>query len=109
MIHTGEKWELSNYNAISDNLLDKSVNLIEERVKEIATSTATSVNRKMAIDRKMKVLEKIKQIDYDDENNDHLDDNELRRRDYLRKMSKDGIKLVLYNKRDTIRNGKNNN
>jgi hypothetical protein len=109
MIHTGEKWELSNYNAISDNLLDKSVNLIEERVKEIATSTATSVNRKMAFDRKMKVLEKIKQIDYDDENNDHLDDNELRRRDYLRKMSKDGIKLVLYNKRDTIRHGKNNN
>ena len=93
MIYDGKKWKLDKYDNISDTLLDKVLNFIEERYDEIKDDASISEKKKTNMEHRLKILEIMK--DYEEE-------NERKRHEYLRNQCKDKIKIDLYNNRESI-------
>jgi hypothetical protein len=94
MVHDVKKWKLERYDNLSDKLLDKIINFMEERYEEIKddTNITEKRKRKMNMENKLKILQIMK--DYEDE-------EEKERHEYLRSQCKDKIKMDLYNNRES--------
>jgi len=93
MIYDGKKWKLDKYDNISDTLLDKVLNFIEERYDEIKDDASIPEKKKTSMEKRLKILEIMK--DYEEE-------KERERYEYLRNQCKDKIKIDLYNNRESI-------
>ena len=93
MVHDGKKWVLDKYNNISDKLLDKILNFMEERCEEIKEDKNITDKKKMNMENKLKILQIMK--DYEEE-------EEKDRHEYLRSQCKDHIKMDLYNNKEKI-------
>ena len=93
MIYDGKKWKLDKYDNISDTLLDKVLNFIEERYDEIKDDKSISEKKKTTMGKRLQILEIMK--DYEEE-------KERERYEYLRNQCKDKIKIDLYNNRESI-------
>ena len=93
MVHDGKKWNLERYDKISDKLLDKVLNFMEERYEELKDDKNITEKRKMNMENKLKILQIMK--DYEDE-------EEKDRHEYLRSHCKEKIKMDLYNNRERI-------
>jgi len=93
MVHDGKKWVLDKYNNISDKLLDKILNFMEERYEEIKEDKNITDKKKMNMENKLKILQIMK--DYEEE-------EEKDRHEYLRSQCKDHIKMDLYNNKEKI-------
>jgi len=93
MIHDGKKWKLERFDKISDKLLDKVLNFMEERYEDIKDDKNITEKRKMNMENKLKILQIMK--DYEEE-------EERERHEYLRNECKDHIKMDLYNNREKI-------
>jgi hypothetical protein len=91
MVHDGKRWVLERYNNISDKLLDKILNFMEERYEEIKDDKNITDKKKMNMENKLKILQIMK--DYEEE-------EEKERNEYLRSQCKDKIKMDLYNNRE---------
>jgi hypothetical protein len=91
MVHDGKKWKLERYDKISDKLLDKILNFMEERYEDIKDNKNITEKRKMNMENKLKILQIMK--DYEEE-------EEKERHEYLRNQCKDKIKMDLYNNRE---------
>ena len=91
MVYDGKKWKLDKYNNISDKLLDKILNFMEERYEEIKDDKNITDKKKMNMENKLKILQIMK--DYEEE-------EEKERNEYLRSQCKDKIKMDLYNNRE---------
>jgi hypothetical protein len=91
MVHDGKKWNLERYDNLSDKLLDKILNFMEERYEEIKDDKNITEKRKMNMENKLKILQIMK--DYEEE-------EEKERNEYLRSQCKDKIKMDLYNNRE---------
>jgi hypothetical protein len=91
MVYDGKKWKLDKYNNISDKLLDKILNFMEERYEDIKDNKNITEKRKMNMENKLKILQIMK--DYEEE-------EEKERHEYLRSQCKDKIKMDLYNNRE---------
>ena len=91
MVYDGKKWKLDKYNNISDKLLDKILNFMEERYEDIKDDKNITEKRKMNMENKLKILQIMK--DYEEE-------EEKERHEYLRSQCKDKIKMDLYNNRE---------
>ena len=108
MVHNGSSWILDKFDNVSDQILDKSINFLEERFEQLKKENKLPKNKKDIIERRLKILDKIKEFDTDDEVNTckKINKKEKDRRKILRTSSKEGIKLTLYNKRNKIINEK---
>jgi hypothetical protein len=93
MVHDGRQWRLDKYDNLSDKLLDKILNFMEERYEEIKDDKNITEKRKMNMENKLKILQIMK--DYEEE-------EEKERNEYLRSQCKDKIKMDLYNNREGI-------
>jgi len=93
MVHDGKKWNLERYEKISDKLLDKVLNFMEERYKELKDDKNITEKRKLNMENKLKILQIMK--DYEEE-------EEKDRHEYLRSQCKDKMKMDLYNNRERI-------
>ncbi len=93
MVYDGKRWKLDKYNNISDKLLDKILNFMEERYEDIKDDKNITEKRKMNMENKLKILQIMK--DYEEE-------EERERHEYLRNECKDHIKMDLYNNREKI-------
>ena len=93
MIYDGKKWKLDKYDNISDKLLDKVLNFIEERYGEIKDDASISEKKKTNMKTRLNIIEIMK--DYEEE-------KERKRHEYLRNQCKDKIKIDLYNNRESI-------
>jgi hypothetical protein len=91
MVYDGKKWKLDKYNNISDKLLDKILNFMEERYEEIKDNKNITDKKKTNMENKLKILQIMK--DYEEE-------EEKERYEYLRSQCKDKIKMDLYNNRE---------
>jgi len=91
MVYDGKKWKLDKYNNISDKLLDKILNFMEERYEEIKDNKNITDKKKTNMENKLKILQIMK--DYEEE-------EEKERHEYLRSQCKDKIKMDLYNNRE---------
>jgi hypothetical protein len=91
MVYDGKKWKLDKYNNISDKLLDKILNFMEERYEEIKDDKNITDKKKTNMENKLKILQIMK--DYEEE-------EEKERHEYLRSQCKDKIKMDLYNNRE---------
>ena len=91
MVYDGKKWKLDKYNNISDKLLDKILNFMEERYEEIKDDKNITDKKKTNMENKLKILQIMK--DYEEE-------EEKERHEYLRNQCKDKIKMDLYNNRE---------
>jgi hypothetical protein len=92
MVYDGKKWKLDKYNNISDKLLDKILNFMEERYEEIKDNKNITDKKKTNMENKLKILQIMK--DYEEE-------EEKERHEYLRNQCKDKIKMDLYNNRES--------
>ena len=72
MVHDGEKWKLERYDNISDKLLDKILNFMEERYEEIKDDKNITDKRKTNIENKLKILQIMKSTS-------RLDDDKLKK------------------------------
>ena len=108
MVHNGSSWILDKFDNVSDQILDKSINFLEDRFKQLKKENKLPKNKKDIIERRLKILDKIKEFDTDDEDDTckKINKKEKDRRKILRTSSKEGIKLTLYNKRNKIINEK---
>jgi len=108
MIHNGSSWILDKFDNVSDQILDKSINFLEDRYEQLKNENKLPKNKKDIIERRLKILDKIKEFDTDDEDDTYkkINKKEKDRRQMLRTSSKEGIKLTLYNKRNKIINEK---
>lgn len=108
MIYNGSSWILDKFDNVSDQILDKSINFLEERFEQLKNENKLPKNKKDIIERRLKILDKIKEFDTDDEDDTckKINKKEKDRRKILRTSSKEGIKLTLYNKRNKIINEK---
>jgi hypothetical protein len=108
MVHNGSSWILDKFDNVSDQILDKSINFLEDRFKQLKKENKLPKNKKDIIERRLKILDKIKEFDTDDEDDTckKINKKEKDRRQMLRTSSKEGIKLTLYNKRNKIINEK---
>jgi hypothetical protein len=108
MVHNGSSWILDKFDNVSDQILDKSINFLEERFEKLKNENKLPKNKKDIIERRLKILDKIKEFDTDDEDDTckKINKKEKDRRKILRTSSKEGIKLTLYNKRNKIINEK---
>ena len=93
MVHDGKKWKLERYDKISDKLLDKILNFMEERYEEIKDDKNITDKKKTNMENKLKILQIMK--DYEEE-------EEKERNEYLRSQCKEKIKMDLYNNRERI-------
>jgi len=93
MVHDGKKWKLDRYHNISDKLLDKILNFMEERCEELKEDKNITDKKKMYMENKLKILQIMK--DYEKE-------EEKERHEYLRSQCKDKMKMDLYNNRESI-------
>ena len=93
MVHDGKKWKLERYDNISDKLLDKILNFMEERYEEIKDDKNITDKKKTNMENKLKILQIMK--DYEEE-------EEKERHEYLRSQCKDKIKMDLYNNKEKI-------
>ena len=91
MVHDGKKWKLDKYNNISDKLLDKILNFMEERYEEIKDDKNITDKKKMNMENKLKILQIMKDFEKEEEKERH---------EYLRSQCKDKIKMDLYNNRE---------
>ena len=91
MVYDGKKWKLDKYNNISDKLLDKILNFMEERYEDIKDNKNITDKKKTNMENKLKILQIMK--DYEEE-------EEKERHEYLRSQCKDKIKMDLYNNRE---------
>jgi len=108
MVHNGSSWILDKFDNVSDQILDKSINFLEDRFQQLKKENKLPKNKKDIIERRLKILDKIKEFDTDDEDDTckKINKKEKDRRKILRTSSKEGIKLTLYNKRNKIINEK---
>ena len=88
----GKGWKLDKYDNISDKLLDKILNFMEERCEEIKDDKKITDKKKTNMENKLKILQIMK--DYEKE-------EEKERHEYLRSQCKDKIKMDLYNNRES--------
>ena len=65
MVHDGKKWKLERYDNLSDKLLDKILNFMEERYEDIKEDKNITEKRKMNMENKLKILQIMK--DYEEE------------------------------------------
>ena len=93
MVHDGRQWRLDKYDNLSDKLLDKILNFMEERCEEIKDDKKITDKKKTNMENKLKILQIMK--DYEKE-------EEKERYDYLRNECKEKIKMDLYNNREKI-------
>jgi len=93
MVHDGKKWKLDRYHNISDKLLDKILNFMEERCEELKEDKNITDKKKMYMENKLKILQIMK--DYEKE-------EEKERHEYLRSQCKEKMKMDLYNNRERI-------
>jgi hypothetical protein len=95
MVHDGKKWKLERYDKISDKLLDKVLNFMEERYEDIKDNENITDKRKMNMENKLKILQIMKEFEEEEK-------EEKERHEYLRNECKEKIKMDLYNNRDKI-------
>ena len=95
MVHDGKKWNLERYDKISDKLLDKVLNFMEERYEDIKDNENITEKRKMNMENKLKILQIMKEFEEEEK-------EEKERHEYLRNECKEKIKMDLYNNRDKI-------
>jgi hypothetical protein len=93
MVHDGRRWQLDRYDNISDKLLDKILNFMEERYEEIKDDKNIIDKIKINMENKLKILQIMK---------DYEEGEEKERHEYLRSQCKDHIKMDLYNNRERI-------
>jgi len=91
MVYDGKRWVLERYDKLSDKLLDKILNFMEERYEEIKDDKNITDKNKTNMENKLKILQIMK--DYEEE-------EEKERHEYLRSQCKDKIKMDLYNNRE---------
>jgi len=93
MVHDGKKWKLDRYHNISDKLLDKILNFMEERCEELKEDNNITDKKKMNMENKLKILQIMKDYEKEEEKDRH---------EYLRSQCKDKMKMDLYNNRERI-------
>jgi hypothetical protein len=93
MIYDGKKWKLDKYDNISDKLLDKVLNFMEDRYEKIKDEEKISRNKKTAMEKRIKILEIMKIFE---------DEKDKERHEYLRSQCKEKMKIDLYNNREDI-------
>ena len=71
MVHDGKKWKLDKYNNISDKLLDKILNFMEERYEEIKEDKNITDKKKMNMENKLKILQIMKDYEKEEEKERH--------------------------------------
>jgi glutamate synthase domain-containing protein 2 len=71
MIYDGKNWQLDKYDNISDKLLDKVLNFIEERYDEIKDDKSISVKKKINMENKLKILQIMKDYEEEEEKERH--------------------------------------
>ena len=71
MIYDGKIWKLDKYDNISDKLLDKVLNFIEERYDEIKDDKSISVKKKINMENRLKILEIMKDYEEEEERERH--------------------------------------
>ena len=71
MVHDGKKWVLDKYNNISDKLLDKILNFMEERCEEIKEDKNITDKKKMNMENKLKILQIMKDYEKEEEKERH--------------------------------------
>jgi hypothetical protein len=67
MVYNGSSWILDKFDNVSDQILDKSINFLEERFEQLKKENKLPKNKKDIIERRLKILDKIKEFDTDDE------------------------------------------
>jgi len=63
MVHDGKKWKLELYDNISDKLLDKVLNFMEERYEEIKDDENMTEKRKTNMENKLKILQIMREFE----------------------------------------------
>jgi len=71
MVYDGKKWKLDKYNNISDKLLDKILNFMEERYEDIKDDKNITEKRKMNMENKLKILQIMKDYEEEEEKERH--------------------------------------
>ena len=71
MVHDGKKWKLERYDKISDKLLDKVLNFMEERYEEIKEDKNITDKKKMNMENKLKILQIMKDFEKEEEKERH--------------------------------------
>ena len=71
MIHDGKKWKLERFDKISDKLLDKVLNFMEERYEDIKDDKNITEKRKMNMENKLKILQIMKDYEEEEERERH--------------------------------------
>ena len=104
MIFNGKNWILQKFDNISDTLLDKTISFMEDRYEQLKKDNMIPKNNINIIDKRLKILDKIRDFNSDDEDElgNILNNREKERRKNMRLSSKREIKLKLYNKRNEI-------
>jgi hypothetical protein len=71
MVHDGRRWKLDRYNNISDKLLDKIINFMEERYEELKEDKNITDKKKMNMENKLKILEIMRDYENEEEKERH--------------------------------------
>jgi hypothetical protein len=71
MVHDGNKWKLDKYDNISDKLLDKILNFMEERYEELKDDKNLTDKRKMNMENKLKILQIMRDYEEEEEKERH--------------------------------------
>ena len=103
-IYDGEKWKLENYDNVKDDLLEKSINFIENRYDELKENNKINKDNKRLIDMHLFNVRRMEEFDEDelDKEGNPLSNYEKTRRKELRVGAQDAIKKSFYNNREKI-------
>jgi len=106
LLWNGKKWIKRKYDNIGNELLDKCLFIITERLDEIKETL--SYDKKL-LGIKLKALDRLENKDPNDEleyseEDDILIQSRIEDRKNFRKMASDKIEEVLYNNKDKIKN-----
>jgi len=71
MVHDGNKWKLDKYDNISDKLLDKILNFMEERYEELKDNKNLTDKRKTNIENKLKIIQIMRDYEEEEEKERH--------------------------------------
>ena len=103
MVFNGKDWELESFNNIKDDLLDKSIDYIENKCEELKENNKVPEGSKKLMDVKLHSINKLKPFDSEDEEDYlgcKLTKREKTTRKKLRQKAHDTIKRKLYNNKE---------
>ena len=103
MVFNGKDWELESFNNIKDDLLDKSIDYIENKCEELKENNKVPEGSKKLMDVKLHSINKLKPFDSEDEEDVlgyKLTKREKTTRKKLRQKAHESIKRKLYNKKE---------